>query len=134
MVSHLSCIYNREPRELSSLHQVPKVVGACSGVFTHHEGIGKAQSHQASTQLSVQRVGDGGHCSDEDHTRPDIFLQIWGAGLVLRVWNNSAHPSGLRAVQRAALLIINLNPASHEDTHMHTHTGRQRWELQKQRV
>lgn len=112
MVLYLPCLYSREPRQPSHLHQVPKVVGASSGVSllgkvpyrfsTHHEGIGEAQSHQAGTQLPVQRVGDGGHGSDEDHTCPDIFLQMWGASLVLRVWDDSAQPSGLRAAAESS--------------------------------
>lgn len=60
---------------------------------THHQGIGEAQAHQASRELPVQGVGDGGGSCNEHHTCSDVFLRkdsSWSGLLWVRAMSTSS--------------------------------------------
>lgn len=60
---------------------------------THHQGIGEAQAHQASRELPVQGVGDGGGSGYEHHTCSDVLLRkdrSWSGLLWVRATGTSS--------------------------------------------
>lgn len=84
LTHHLFAIHLARPRwgctisPTSQWRKLPKSIIRVLPVppaATHHQGIGEAQAHQASRELPVQGVGDGGGSCDEYHARSDVFLR-----------------------------------------------------------